>query len=71
MRCPACSSYDYSAIDLQTDGFAEQIMECRSCGTVWSLNHGAVKIVKDPNRKSFLQSQPECVEGDDYNSSGP
>ncbi|KAA0891707.1 hypothetical protein [Oryzomonas rubra] len=70
MKCPICSSYDYSAIDLQTDGFAEQIMECRSCGTVWSINHGAVEIVKDPHRKSFLQAQSECVEGDDTNSSG-
>jgi uncharacterized Zn finger protein len=70
MKCPACSSYDYSDIALQTEGFSEQIMECRSCGTMWSVNHGIVEVVKDPHGDSFLQSQSECVEGDDYNSSG-
>ncbi|HEY6872259.1 MAG TPA: hypothetical protein VI298_05960 [Geobacteraceae bacterium] len=67
MKCPTCKSLDHSDIDLHSNGFNEDIMECRVCGTVWSVNHGTVEIVRDPQEKSFLEAQSESVEGDDYN----
>ena len=57
----------HNEMELHPDGFAEDIMECSVCGTVWSVNHGVTEIVKDPQEKSFLEAQSECVEGDDYN----
>jgi hypothetical protein len=67
MKCPTCKSHEHADIDLHSNGFNEDIMECRVCGTVWSVNHGTVEIVKDPQEKSFLEAQSESVEGDDYN----
>jgi len=67
MKCPVCKSRQHSEIDLHSDGFAEEIDECKICGTVWSINHGVVEIVNDTQEKSFLEALSECVEGDDYN----
>lgn len=66
MRCPVCKSFKNSEIDLHSPGFAEGIIECGVCGTVWSVNHGVVEVVKDPQKNSFLEALSECVEGDDY-----
>lgn len=66
MRCPVCKSHEHLAFELQSTGFAENIVECRICGTIWSVNHGMVEVVKDVQKKSFLEATTECVEGDDY-----
>jgi uncharacterized Zn finger protein len=70
MKCPVCKNNEHFDIDLHSNGFTENIMECPTCGTVWSVNHGVTEIVKDPQEKSFLEAQSECVEGDDYNQPG-
>lgn len=67
MKCPVCKTHEqYVGIDLHSEGFAEDIVTCRICGTIWSVNHGLTVVVKDPQVKSFLEAQTECVEGDDY-----
>ncbi len=66
MKCPVCKSHEHVAIDLHATGFAENIVECRVCGSIWAINHGATEIVRDTQKKSFLEAQTECVEGDDY-----
>ncbi len=66
MRCPVCKSHENTEIDLHSDGFYEDIIECSICGTVWAINHGMTEIVKDSQEKSFLEALSECVEGDDY-----
>lgn len=66
MKCPVCKNQEYVDIDLHSDGFAEDIIECRVCGTIWSVNHGITEIVNDSQEKSFLEARSECVEGDDY-----
>lgn len=70
MRCPVCKNHEHVDIDLHSDGFTENIMECPTCGTIWSVNHGVTEIVRDPQEKSFLEAQSESVEGDDYNLPG-
>ncbi len=67
MKCPVCKSQDHLDLDLHSNGFTEDIMECRVCGTIWSVNHGVTEIVRDPQEKSFLEATSESVEGDDYN----
>lgn len=70
MKCPVCKSSNNSDLDLHTDGFYEDIFECRVCGAAWSVNHGITEIVSDPQKGSFLQAVTEPVEGDDYNQMG-
>ena len=67
MRCPSCNAKNqYTMIKLHAEGFYEDINTCQICGTVWSVNHGLTEIVKDCQRRSFLESVTESVEGDDY-----
>lgn len=67
MKCPTCKTHgQYTEMDLHADGFAEDIITCRICGTVWSVNHGVTEVVRDPQEHSFLSALTECVEGDDY-----
>lgn len=70
MKCPVCKNSQQVDLNLHSNGFKEGITECSICGAVWSVNHGVTEIVKDPQSKSFLEAQTECVEGDDYNMSG-
>lgn len=70
MKCPVCKNHEHDNIDLQSDGFNEGIIECRVCGSVWSVNHGVTEIVKDTQENSFLEALSECVEGDVYNLDG-
>lgn len=66
MKCPVCNNHDHIEIDLHADGFAEGLVECSTCGAVWSVNHGLAEIVSDPQENTFLQVASEKVEGDDY-----
>ncbi len=67
MKCPVCKTHEqYVDIDLHSEGFAEDIYTCSICGTIWSVNHGLTEVVRDPQVRSFLEAQSECVEGDDY-----
>jgi hypothetical protein len=67
MKCPICKNHHHAKITLQAEGFTEKIMECRICGSIWAVNHGATEIVRDTQEKSFLEGMTECVEGYDYN----
>lgn len=67
MKCPVCKTLEeHAEIDLQSDGFAEEINTCSHCGTIWSVSHGVTNIVKDPQRKSFLSALSECIGADEY-----
>ena len=67
MKCPVCKSTDYREVDLRASGFAEDLFECGICGSLWSVNHGMIEVVKDAQNRSFLEATSEKVEGDDYN----
>lgn len=70
MKCPVCKSTKYEACDLHAEGFVEDIVECRICGTSWSVNHGQTEVVRDAQRGSFLEALSERVEGADYSYAG-
>lgn len=70
MQCPTCKAQEHSDIHLKSQDFKEDLDRCPVCGTVWSVNHGVVEIVRDPQEKSFLSAATECVECDDYNTFG-
>ena len=66
MQCPVCKNHEHEGIDLHSCGFNEGLVECRICGTTWSVNHGVMAIVKDPHADSFLEALSESVEGDNF-----
>ena len=66
MKCPVCKNHENLRFALHSEGFAEEIFECRICGAVWSVNHGVTEMVRDPQARSFLEALTECVDGDDY-----
>jgi uncharacterized Zn finger protein len=66
MKCPVCSTYEHSDINLHSDGFDEAISKCSTCGTSWSVNHGLTEVVNDAQANSFLSAGSENVEGYDY-----
>ncbi len=66
MQCPVCKNHEHVGIDLRSGGFTENLVECRICGTEWSVNHGVMAIVKDPQADSFLEALSESVEGDNF-----
>lgn len=66
MKCPVCKNHKNVSIDIHTDGFAEDIVTCSICGTVWAINHGLQEIIKDSQEKSFLSTTSDCVETDAF-----
>ncbi|MBJ6726727.1 hypothetical protein [Geomesophilobacter sediminis] len=66
MQCPVCKNHDSESIELRSGGFNVGLRECRTCGSAWSVNHGAVAIVNDSQAATFLEALSECVEGDQF-----
>jgi GTP cyclohydrolase II len=66
MRCPVCKSHEsHSEIRVHVNGLDEDLFQCDSCESTWSVNHGLVEIVKDTQRSSFLEANSEAVDGAD------
>jgi uncharacterized Zn finger protein len=73
MRCPSCRNAESVDVKLRPVGSpsdtSAEIMECRGCGAVWSVSHGTTELMTDPQANSFLATQTEAVEADDYDGS--
>ena len=46
MKCPVCHNRNHNEIDLHSDGYAKDIIECSSCGTIWLDDNGLASIIK-------------------------
>lgn len=66
--CPTCKFMVSYETDLEAFQFHEALYECTVCGTVCSVTHDKVAVVKDSQKGSFLGSAGEAVESDDYNT---
>ena len=66
--CPTCKYMVSHETELNSFQFHEELYECTVCGTVCSVSHENVQIVKDSQKGSFLESTGDAVESDDYNS---
>ena len=67
MKCPTCKTHEqHSELDLHAQGFNEDFFTCTICGAMWSVNHGATLMIRDPQEHSFLESVGDNVEADDY-----
>lgn len=45
MNCPHCNTTTGVEIDMHSDGYAKDILECNSCGTVWTEEDRKVVIL--------------------------
>jgi len=66
--CPTCQCMVSRETDLQAFQFHEELYECTVCGTVCSVAHNQVEVVKDSQKDSFLDTSGELVEADDYDT---
>ncbi len=49
MTCPICSNQHHIEIDMHADGYADNLLECSVCGTVWQNEFGEITLI---NRKA-------------------
>ncbi|PLX78447.1 MAG: hypothetical protein C0614_08565 [Desulfuromonas sp.] len=66
--CPTCKCMVSHETELNAFQFHEELYECTVCGTVCSVAHDQVEVVKDSQKGSFLDSTGDLVEADDYNT---
>jgi hypothetical protein len=66
--CPTCKCMVSHETELSAFQFHEELYECTVCGTISSIVHNEVKVVKDSQKGSFLGAAGEPVEADDYNT---
>lgn len=46
MKCPICDNINHNEIDLHSDGYAKNIIECSTCGTIWVDDNGLASVIK-------------------------
>lgn len=54
MYCPHCNHQNHNEIDLHSDGYAKDIIECSDCGTIWIDNAGQAVIINKPAQQSAV-----------------
>lgn len=64
--CPTCKSVLCIETRLDAFQFHEELQECMNCGTICSLSHDQVEVVRDSQPGSFLSTTADAVEADDY-----
>ena len=45
MICPHCNNSKGVEIDMHSDGYAKDLLECNSCGAVWLNHFGAITLL--------------------------
>ena len=66
--CPTCKHMVSYETSLDAFQFHEGLYECTVCGTVSSVSHDKVTVVKDTQKASFLSASGHAVEADDYDT---
>ena len=46
MKCPLCNNTGHIEIDLHSDGYCQDILECGDCGGIWTYSNRAMQIIK-------------------------
>ncbi|HEY6839400.1 MAG TPA: hypothetical protein VI389_11700 [Geobacteraceae bacterium] len=49
MKCPMCSTKNGLEIDMHADGYADNLLECTSCGAIWLETVEGIELI---NRKA-------------------
>lgn len=46
MKCPECANSTGITIDMHSDGYADNLFECTSCGAVWIESFEEIVVLK-------------------------
>ena len=47
MECPVCHKKNHNEIDLHSDGYAKDLMECGDCGALWIMKRSLEVLVSN------------------------
>ncbi len=45
MQCPICSNRAQIEIDMHSDGYAHNLLECANCGAIWLYKFGETTLL--------------------------
>lgn len=45
MKCPICNNHDGIEIDIHSDGYADNLLECAACGALWINDLGEIVLL--------------------------
>ena len=48
MNCPYCDHHDHLEIDLHSDGFSADLLECTECGAMLTMKGTMLETVHGP-----------------------
>lgn len=48
MNCPYCDHHDHLEIDLHSDGFSADLLECTECGALLTMKGTTLETVHGP-----------------------
>jgi len=51
MKCPVCNDDHHVEIDTHPDGFAENLEECGTCGSMWTLKGEQEIMIHGPTNE--------------------
>lgn len=60
MNCPFCQHHDHLEIDLHSDGYSSDLIECSDCGALLKLTDAIFETVHGP-AQPFGASQARTV----------
>ena len=59
MTCPNCQDTDHIVIDTHADGYAANLQECGTCGTLWTIRGDAAEVIHSTTHQHGLDTN-EC-----------
>lgn len=45
MKCPICSNSTGIEIDMHSDGYAKDLIECANCEAIWLVRNGDIVLL--------------------------
>ncbi len=45
MKCPICSNSTGLELDMHADGYADNLLECTSCGAIWLETVEGIELI--------------------------
>lgn len=60
MLCPYCHHKNHLEIDMHSDGYGQDLLECTECGALLSLNGTELKTVHGPTEEMHMASPEAC-----------
>jgi uncharacterized Zn finger protein len=47
MKCPICSNQNRIEIDIHSDGYSDNLLECSNCGALWINEFGEITLLNN------------------------